>query len=171
MNVKGVKSTCLEHPQHEFEFEAASDEYWEIMSGQIIQALDQFAQNSIAQGQDERFFTHEAQKGLRVLDLMLRRYDCVVTNPPYMSRRSMNDTLADFLSNDYPDGKGDLYAAFILRCGELAKEHGRVGMITQQSFMFISSYEKMRNSSLEEFAIETMAHTGPRPLLKSQVKR
>ena len=58
--------------------------------------------------------------------------------------------------------KGTFYAAFILRCGELAGSQGRVGMITQQSFMFISSYEKMRIALLNEFAIETMAHTGPR---------
>ena len=74
----------------------------------------------------------------------------------------MNDTLADFLEKSYPNAKGDLYAAFIVRCAELCKDSGRLAMITQQSFMFISSYEKMRTDLLNEFSIETMAHTGPR---------
>ncbi|MDD5368161.1 MAG: N-6 DNA methylase [Anaerolineaceae bacterium] len=144
-----------------YESEAAKAEYWEILADQIIQALDHFAQTSATTGKDQRFFTQEATKGLRLLELMLRRYDCVVANPPYMSRRNMNDTLANFLSEAYPDAKGDLYAAFIVRCAELAAENGRIGMITQQSFMFISSYEQLRNGLLGEFAIETMAHTGP----------
>ncbi len=148
--------------QAEFEGEAARAEYWEIMAAQILQALDHFARSAADQGRDERFFTQEAAKGLRVLDLMMRRYDCVVANPPYMSRRSMNDTLADLLSEYYPNAKGDLYAAFIARCAEMAHETGRIGMITQQSFMFISSYEELRKGLLEEFAIEVMAHTGPR---------
>jgi len=112
-------------------------------------------------GEDIQFFIGEASKSLLILDLMLRRYDCVVANPPYMSRRNMNDTLADF-SRSLTECKGDLYAAFIVRCAELCSDSGRVGMITQQSFMFISSYEKMRADLLNEFSIETMAHTGPR---------
>ncbi len=145
----------------QYESEAAKAEYWEILAEQLIQALDHFTRDTIAQGKDERFFTREAAKGLRLLEIMLRDYDCVVANPPYMSRRNMNDVLADFLADAYPNAKGDLYAAFIQRCAEFTGEGGRIGMLTQQSFMFISSYEQLRNSLLGEFAIETMAHTGP----------
>jgi len=137
-------------------------EYYEVLEAQMIQALDFFRKSASERGEDLQFFIGEASKSLRILDLMLRRYDCVVTNPPYMSRRNMNDTLADFLEKSYPNAKGDLYAAFIVRCAELCGDSGRVGMITQQSFMFISSYEKMRTDLLDEFSIETMAHTGPR---------
>jgi len=137
-------------------------EYYEILEAQMIQALDFFRKSASERGEDIQFFIGEASKSLRILDLMLRRYDCVVANPPYMSRRNMNDTLADFLEKSYPNAKGDLYAAFIVRCAELCSDSGRLGMITQQSFMFISSYEKMRTDLLNEFSIETMAHTGPR---------
>jgi len=137
-------------------------EYYEILEAQMIQSLDFFRKSASERGEDLRFFIGEASKSLRILDLMLRRYDCVVANPPYMSRRNMNDTLADFLDKAYPNAKGDLYAAFIVRCAELCSDSGRVGMITQQSFMFISSYENMRNDLLNEFSIETMVHTGPR---------
>lgn len=140
---------------------AMEAEHYGILEAQLIQALDFFRQQAAGQGEDMRFFTGEAAKSLRVLDLMLRRYDVVVANPPYMSRRSMSDEMAAFLDQNYPEAKGDLYAAFIARCAELAEENGRVGMITQQSFMFISSYEKLRLGLLENFAVETMAHTGP----------
>lgn len=135
--------------------------YYSILETQLIQALDFFRLQNASQGEDQRFFTGEAAKSLRILDLFLRHYDVVVANPPYMSRRSMNDQMAAFLDTHYPEAKGDMYAAFIARCAELVGDSGRVGMITQQSFMFISSYERLRTGLLETFAIETMAHTGP----------
>ena len=132
-----------------------------MLETQLVQALDFFRQQTASLGEDKRFFTGEAAKSLRILDLFLRQYDVVTANPPYLSRRGMNDEMAEFLDKHYPEAKGDLYAAFIARCAELAGETGRVGMITQQSFMFISSYEKLRTGLMQNFAIETMAHTGP----------
>ncbi len=145
-----------------FEQEAAEEEYWNLISAQILQGLDEFVRAQAAAGVDQTFFTGEAVKGLRLADLMLRRYDVVVTNPPYSGKRNLNDTVAEYLNDEYPDAKGDLYTAFIQRCGEWVENHGRVGMITQQSFMFLSSYEKLRAGLRERFAIETMAHVGPR---------
>jgi hypothetical protein len=146
----------------EFEREAAEEEFWGIISAQIIQGLDEFARQQVQAGVDQTFFAGEAVKGLRLVDLMLRRYDVVVTNPPYSSRDNLNDVLVGYLDSDYPDAKGDLYAAFIQRCSEFLTDGGRLAMITQQSFMFISSYIKLRTNLREAFAIEAMAHTGPR---------
>lgn len=143
-----------------FETEAAEAEYWSIVGGQLIQAFDEFARRAAARGADETFFAGEAAKGLRVLDVMLRRYDCVTTNPPYMSRRKMNDTLAGLLDGQYPEGKDDLYAAFIQRVLEFAGEHGYMGMLTMHSFMFISSYERLRQLLTGQMAIEVVAHLG-----------
>ncbi|MFZ5915468.1 MAG: Eco57I restriction-modification methylase domain-containing protein [Chloroflexota bacterium] len=146
----------------EYEREAAEEEFWAILSAQIVQGLDEFTRQQAQAGADMTFFAGEAVKGLRLAELMLRRYDVVVTNPPYSGKRNLGDALADHLDGEYPDAKGDLYTAFIQRCGEFADEGGRVGMITQQSFMFLSSYEKLRAHLRGSFAIETMAHTGPR---------
>jgi hypothetical protein len=147
----------------EYEREAAEEEFWGIVSAQIVQGLDHFVRQQAEGGADLTFFAGEAVKGLRLAELMLRRYDVVVTNPPYSGRRTLNEILADYLGSEYKDAKGDLYAAFIQRCGEwVVEDGGRLGMITQQSFMFISSYEKLRAQSRERFAIEAMAHTGPR---------
>jgi hypothetical protein len=128
--------------QQFFEKEAGEEEFWSILAAQIIQAFDEFARQQAQQGADETYFVGEAAKGLRILDVMLRRYDAIVTNPPYVFRSNMSDALASFLQSGYPRSKGDLYAAFIERCAELLGENGRLGMVTQQSFMFVSSYEK-----------------------------
>jgi hypothetical protein len=78
-----------------------------------------------------------------------------------MSARKMNPTLKKLVSDAYPAGKGDLYAAFIQRCLELAGQHGRVGMLTMHSFMSISSYENLRSYVRERMRIDTLAHAGP----------
>jgi hypothetical protein len=146
--------------EQQFETEAGQREFWEILEVQIGQALDTFAREHFS-GAEQTFFAGETAKGLRLLELMAQRYDVVVTNPPYMSARKMNSRLKSLVAASYPAGKGDLYAAFIQRCVDLACPTGRVGMLTMHSFMFISSYEKLRSIIREQAFIETMAHAGP----------
>ncbi len=145
----------------EYEREAAEEEYWVLLEARVLQALDEFVRQTAADDPTQTFFAAEAVRGLRLAHLLLNRYDVVVTNPPYMSRRNMSRELADLLAEEYPEGRGDLYAAFILRCLELADEQGYVGMLTMQSYMFISSYEKLRQTLAEQAVVETMAHLGP----------
>lgn len=146
----------------EFEREAAEAEYWDLISAQIIQALDEFARQQAREGNDQAFFTGEAVKGLRLTEVMLRDYDVVVTNPPYSGAPNLNEILASYLATEYPDAKGDLYAAFIQRCTEFLTDGGRLGMITQQSFMFISSYERLRAWLTGRAVIEAALQLGPR---------
>ncbi len=141
--------------------QADDDEFWAVLDVQIVQALDEFARQQAASGVDQGFFRGEAVKGLRLAELMLGRYDVVVTNPPYMSRRKMNATLAGLVADAYPAGKSDLYAAFIQRCLEFANKRGYVGMLSMHSFMFISSYEELRQAIRNEATIEAVAHCGP----------
>ena len=70
--------------------------------------------------------------------------------------------LAEFAKREYPDTKTDLFAMFIERCLELVRENGYVGMITMQSWMFLSSYQKLRKMLLRESSINSMAHLGAR---------
>ncbi len=145
----------------EYEREAAEEEYWTLLEARVLQALDEFVRQTAAHDPTQTFFAAEAVRGLRLAHLLLNRYDVVVTNPPYMSRRNMSRELADLLAKEYPEGKGDLYAAFILRCLELADTSGYVGMLTMQSFMFISSFETLRQRLSEQAVVETMVHLGP----------
>jgi len=144
-----------------FEEDHSEEEYRQRLTRQVIQAFEDFARQQARQGLDETYFVGEASKSLRLLDVLLHRYDVVVTNPPYMSQRKMNERLKKLVGQAYPAGKGDLYAAFFQRCLELAAPHGRVGMLTMHSFMFISSYERLRAEAMESAAVETLVHFGP----------
>lgn len=149
-------------PQDVARTEAWGPEFWDVLGDQIAMSFDSFADEQAAAGADESYFVGEAGKGMRLLDIMRRRYDCVFTNPPYMTRKNMLPPLSDFLEANYPDAKGDFYTAFIERCLELTKDFGRFGLLTIHSFMFVSSYEKFREDISTRAAIESGCHLGPR---------
>lgn len=93
--------------------------------------------------------------------LLAQKYDVVVTNPPYRGIADVNAKLSDFVKKNYPDSKCDLFAVFIERCGGLLKLTGYQAMITQHSWMFLSSYEKLRGKLIRR-DIVNMAHLGAR---------
>ena len=91
---------------------------------------------------------------------LARKYAAVVANPPYMGAKNMSGELKQFVQDHYEDGKADLFAAFIL-CNRQFIQHGAMlGMITMQSWMFLSSFEALRRKLLDSSSIETMAHLG-----------
>ncbi len=92
----------------------------------------------------------------QIVDLLTRKYDVVVTNPPYMGGSGMNILLSNYLKKNYPDTKSDLFASFIEICGEMTKKSGHIGLITPYVWMFISSYEKMRKKLLLNQTISSL---------------
>ena len=94
--------------------------------------------------------------------ILLGKFHCVVTNPPYMGSKGMNKELGVFVKHKYPDSKSDLFAVFMERTLELTKSHGFMSMINQHSWMFLSSYEKLRIKTIENQRIDTMVHLGAR---------
>jgi type I restriction-modification system DNA methylase subunit len=95
-------------------------------------------------------------------EVLARKYDCVVTNPPYMGGKGMNPELRAFAKDNFPDSKSDLFAMFIERNLGLANKQGRIAMITMQSWMFLSSFEKLREKLLDQHTVLSMAHLGAR---------
>mgnify|MGYP001625138982 CR=1 FL=1 len=95
---------------------------------------------------------------LEVGETLARQYDVVVTNPPYMGSSGMNGKLSDFVKRNFPDSKGDLFACFIERGFQLVKPTGFNCMVTMQSWMFLSSFEKMREKILQSKTITTLMH-------------
>jgi hypothetical protein len=93
---------------------------------------------------------------------LARQYTAVVANPPYMGSGNMGDLLKKFVNHNYKDGKADLFAAFILRNLRLLERNATLGMITMQSWMFLSSFEKLRKHILRQQTIISMAHLGAR---------
>ena len=98
---------------------------------------------------------------VQVAEALVQKYDAVVTNPPYMGASGMGAKLTDFVKKNYPDSKSDLFAVFIEKCGQIAKRNGYQAMITQHSWMFLSSFEKLRTKLLS-VDIVNMAHLGAR---------
>lgn len=89
-------------------------------------------------------------------------FDAVVANPPYMGGKGMNPALKDYAKATFPDSKSDLFAMFMERGFAWCKPSGFNSMITMQSWMFLSSYQAMREKLLQERTIQTMAHLGAR---------
>jgi type II restriction/modification system DNA methylase subunit YeeA len=100
---------------------------------------------------------------LQQAEALYQKYDVVVANPPYMGGKGMNSILKDFSRTQYPYTKSDLFAMFIESGFEMAKEGiGFNAMVTMQSWMFLSSFEKCRELWMETKTITTMAHLGAR---------
>lgn len=93
--------------------------------------------------------------------LLAQKYDVVVTNPPYMGSNGMNSTLSQYIKNNYPNSKNDLFAVFIELGLNMINPNGYQAIITQHAWMFLSSYEKLR-SKLLNHDIVNMAHLGTR---------
>ncbi len=89
------------------------------------------------------------------------KYHCVVTNPPYLGK-GMGDELKEYIQKYYPDSKSDTMATFMERCQQMCTQDGRMSMINQHSWMFLSSYENLRVKLIEHSHIETLIHLGPR---------
>lgn len=90
--------------------------------------------------------------------LLARQYDVVVTNPPYMGSSNMNDKLSKFVKDNHPDAKGDLFSCFIERGNRMANQAGCNCMVTMQSWMFLSSYEKLRQKLLHSKTVMNLMH-------------
>lgn len=91
---------------------------------------------------------------------LARKYTAVVANPPYMGAKNMSGELKQFVQDHYEDGKADLFASFILRNRQFIQHGAMLGMITMQSWMFLSSFEDLRRELLDSSSIETMTHLG-----------
>ena len=97
---------------------------------------------------------------LRLILALTARYSALAMNPPYMGSGNMNVALSDYVKDEYPNAKADLFSVFMEVATARCMKGGRVGMITMQSWMFLSSFEALRRKLLEEKTILSMAHLG-----------
>lgn len=105
-------------------------------------------------------FGAEAGRGLDLLQVLGRRYDVVVTNPPYAGRGNLTRETNDFLAGRAGVGKNDLYSAFILRSLEGLAPAGWAGLVTQQGWLFLRSFASLRERLLGEVTIGSLAQLG-----------
>jgi len=93
---------------------------------------------------------------------LTKTYKGVAANPPYMGQKNMNGNLKQYVGDNYPKSKGDLFAVFMEVSLRFIETQGLMGMINQHSWMFLSSYEKLRKSILNNYTINSLLHLGPR---------
>lgn len=105
------------------------------------------------------FLQDTHQRVLRVLkqaDYLSQKYHVVVANPPYMGGKGMSDRLKKYLSDNYNDVKTDLFSAFMVRNTFLTLPKGQLGFMTPFVWMFISSYEKLREFIINQKTITSL---------------
>ena len=93
---------------------------------------------------------------VRVAQTLAQKYDVVVTNPPYMGASNMNPKLNEFIKQNFTDYKSDFFSAFIVKCSSMAKPEGYCGLFTPYVWMFIQSYEKLRQYLYQQATLETL---------------
>lgn len=104
----------------------------------------------VAKAQDSVKEAHDTCEALS------RRFDVVVANPPYMGSSSFNPFVAKWIKKHYPDSCRDLFSAFIERISHFSDEHGEVGIMCPFVWMFIGSYEKLRNFIIDEKTLTSL---------------
>jgi type II restriction/modification system DNA methylase subunit YeeA len=122
--------------------------------GSLITIPDHLARNldALQKAVDERIGTRFKMGGeqnlvtlVRQAKMLAEKYDCVVTNPPYMGNKYLNPDLKTFLKNSYKGFEKDLFSAFVVRDMQMAKNKGQLGYMSPYVWMFISSYEPLRD--------------------------
>ena len=137
-----------------------------ITKEEILQLEEKYAE--IDNTEYDNFFDSAKQSGLRTIfapllkqaKIMAEKYEVVCTNPPYMGINSYGSKLYNYILKYYSDFKHDLYCVFIKKCNSFLKTGGFQSMITQQSFMFNSRFEKTRDSIINDMSCQNLIHLG-----------
>ena len=129
----------------------------ESTRGAIAIRLKEWEQQAIIPENIQQLF-----HSFRLILALTAKYSALVMNPPYMGNGNMNTVLSDYVKNNYEDGKADLFSTFMLLSIDRLAEKGKYGMINMHSWMFLSSFERLRRSLLEKEHIDSLLHLGPR---------
>ena len=92
--------------------------------------------------------------------IMQQKYECVITNPPYLGSKFFDAKLTEFMTKKYPNSKSDTCVAFIEKALQMTAKNSYCALVVMQSWMFLSSFEKFREHLLNNSTIQTMTHMG-----------
>ena len=129
---------------------------WDLLNRFVTNIFDESQITLDSMGLEETIYS--LKKALEVGEILASHYHIVVTNPPYMGTSGMEPKLTKFIKDNYPETKTDLFACFIDKGNSLTKPHGFNCMVTMQSWMFLSSFEKMRTRLLATKSISSLLH-------------
>lgn len=126
-------------------------------SNYVQLSMDTIAYDNFGLDDAEKFMIALINQG----EILSNKYWITCTNPPYMAVSNGSSKMQDYVKKNYPDSKSDLFSVFIERCGAMTRNMGYQAMITMHSWMFLSSFEKLREK-LQQHDIVNMAHLGAR---------
>lgn len=99
---------------------------------------------------------------MRIILALTEKYAALVMNPPYMGSGHFDEVLGKYVKDNYAEGKADLFSVFMQMGMERLAANGKMAQINMQSWMFLSSFEKLRKQFLTHYNIDNMLHLGPR---------
>lgn len=161
----GADSETIKETADAFELLRQSKNLGSIMKFEISDTTRYKIEARTAEWKNSDFVPDAIKAVLPSMDLILAltdKYTAVVANPPYMGGGNMNKELSKYVESNYKDGKPDLFSVFMLLSENLLVENGKYGMINMQSWMFLSSFEKLRRHVIQSLHIDNMLHLGPR---------
>jgi type II restriction/modification system DNA methylase subunit YeeA len=135
-----------------------ADHLGSLISPSEFDAVNLYAQLDEIEGNAPLFLSEVAKlRGIvRQAELLGQKYWVVVANPPYMGSKGMNSTLKDFANREFPGSKSDLFAVFAERIISLTLKGGLIGLMTPFTWMFLSSYEKLRQRIINECTLTSL---------------
>lgn len=99
-------------------------------------------------------------QALRQADYLSSKYHVVVANPPYMSVGGMSHQMKVWAEASYPDSYSDTFAMFVERAMSMTLHSGMSAMVTMQSWLFLSSFEALREKILSCFTLRSLSQIG-----------
>ncbi len=160
----GSKKT-LDETTKAFELLQQADSLGSIMKFDISDETRAAIERSTADWEKHEHINPDIEAAIpsmRVILALTDKYATTVMNPPYMGSSRFDATLTRYVEKYYREGKNDLFAVFMLTGINLLEKKGKMGMINMQSWMFLSSFERLRELFLNENHIDSLLHLGPR---------
>lgn len=99
---------------------------------------------------------------MNIILALTEKYAAICMNPPYMGSGRFDEVLSKYVKDNYVEAKADLFSVFMDMGMERLVDGGKMAQINMQSWMFLSSFEKLRNIFLYNYIIDSMLHLGPR---------
>ncbi|OCW94639.1 restriction endonuclease [Macellibacteroides sp. HH-ZS] len=157
--------TIVEELQTAFELMKDADSLGSIMKFDISDTTRFALKQAVEYWTKERFVPEVVEEMMPNIQLILaltERYAAIVMNPPYMGGGNMNEVLGKYVKKNYEEGKADLFSVFMYLGMERLEKNGKQAQINMQSWMFLSSFEKLRHTFLTNYHLDNMLHLGPR---------
>ena len=148
-----------------FELIQDADSLGSIMKFNLAESTQLAIRQALNYWHSQSLIPETVEGIMSAMDLMLTltdHYAALVMNPPYMGSGNMNDVLSNYVKRNYEEGKSDLFSTFMVLAIDRLSHNGKYGMINMHSWMFLSSFEKLRKHLLDDYHIDSLLHLGPR---------